>query len=210
MPDLVKQRLRSKFEAAVLDAGQKSMHATHGATKAAVIGAMTGTIVELGPGTGVNMRYYAPGVKVIAIEPNPTMHGRLRAKAIQHSVDLEIRTLHGEQIDVADDSVNGVVGTLLLCGVDDPHQVVNEVYRVLLPGGRYFFLEHIGAPHGTMTRRLQSVLLRPHRWAFNGCEINRDTEPVIRSHFANVEMNSVDIGAKGGHIRHFIIGTATK
>ena len=93
MPDLAKQRLRSKFEAAVLDAGQKSMHATHGPTKAAAIGSMTGTVVELGPGTGVNMRYYAPGVKVIGIEPNPTMHDRLRAKAAEHGVDLEIRAL---------------------------------------------------------------------------------------------------------------------
>jgi SAM-dependent methyltransferase len=210
VPDLAKQRLRSKFEAAVLDAGQKSMHATHGATKAAVIGSMTGTIVELGPGTGVNMRYYAPGVAVIGIEPNPTMHDRLRAKATANNVDLEIRTLRGEQIDVADESVDGVVGTLLLCGVDDPQQVVSEAFRVLRPGGRYFFLEHIGAPRNTMTHRLQSVLLRPHRWAFNGCEINRDTEPVIRNRFADVEVTSLDIGAKGGHVRHFIIGTATK
>jgi ubiquinone/menaquinone biosynthesis C-methylase UbiE len=171
---------------------------------------MTGTIVELGPGTGVNMRYYAPGVKVIGIEPNPSMHDRLRTKAAQHNVDLEIRTLHGEQIDVADESADGVVGTLLLCGVDDPHQVVSEAFRVLRPGGRYFFLEHIGAPHGTMTHRLQSVLFRPHRWAFNGCEINRDTEPVIRSRFSDVEVTAVDSGLKGGHVRHFIIGTASK
>ncbi len=63
---------------------------------------MAGTVVELGPGTGVNMRYYAPGVKVIAIEPNPVMHDPLRAKADEHGVDLEIRTLRGESIDVDD------------------------------------------------------------------------------------------------------------
>ena len=116
----------------------------------------------------------------------------------------------GEQLDVDDESADGVVGTLVLCGVDNPRQVVNEAFRVLRPGGRYFFLEHIGAPHGTATHRLQKVLLRPHRWTFNGCEINRDTEPVIRGRFDNVDVTSVDIGAKGGHVRHFIIGTATK
>ena len=211
MPDLARQRLRSKFEAAVLDAGAKTTHATHGAAKQAVIGAMRGTVVELGPGTGVNMRYYAPGVKVIAIEPNPVMHERLRAKADHHGVDLEIRTLRGEAIDVADESADGVVGTLLLCGVDDPVRVVAEAHRVLKGGGHYFFIEHVVAPHGSMTHRLQRVALRPHRWAFNGCEVTRDSESVLRAGgFSEVEVAPLDVGPKGAYIRHFIVGTATK
>ena len=211
MPDLAKAKLRSAFEAFVLDAGARSTHKAHGRMKADVISAMTGTVVELGPGTGVNMRYYGPGVHVIGIEPNPAMHDRLRAKAVEHNVDLEIRTLRGESIDVADGSADGVVGTLVLCGVDDPAKVVREVIRVLRPAGTYLFLEHVAAPSGTMTRRAQEVLLRPHRWMFNGCEVNRDTEATLRAGgFANVEMEHVDNGVKGGHVRHFIRGTARK
>jgi ubiquinone/menaquinone biosynthesis C-methylase UbiE len=211
MPDLAKQKLRSVFEAMVLDAGAKATHKTHGKLKTDVIGAMRGTIVELGPGTGVNMRYYSPGVHVIAIEPNPAMHDRLRAKAAEHDVDIEIRTLRGEAIDVADAFADGVVGTLLLCGVDDPSKVVSEAYRVLKPGGTYLFLEHVAAPSGTMTRRVQQALLRPHRWLFNGCEVNRDTERVLRAGgFTDISVEAIDIGAKGGHVRHFIRGTATK
>ena len=101
---------------------------------------MRGTVVELGPGTGVNMRYYAPGTRVIAIEPNPVMHPPLQSAADEHDVDLEIRQLDGASVDVADASVDGVVGTLLLCGVDDPAQVISEAHRLLKPGATYFFM----------------------------------------------------------------------
>lgn len=209
--ELTKHRVRSRIEAAVLDGGAKAQHAAHGAAKAAAIGAMHGTVVELGPGTGVNMRYYAPGVKVIGIEPNPHMHERLRAQADAHGVDLEIRTLRGESIDVADGEADGVVGTLVLCGVDNPSQVVGEVQRVLRPGGTYFFLEHVVAPEPGLTRRAQQVLLRPHRWMFNGCEVTRDTASVLRAAgFSTVEIEDIDVGPKGAYIRHLIIGTATR
>ncbi len=195
----------------MLDAGAGVTHKVHGRAKREAIGAMSGTIVELGPGTGANMRYYTPGVRVIGIEPNPAMHDRLRAKAAEHDVDLEIRTLRGESIDVEDEYADGVVATLVLCGVDDPRRVLSEVRRVLKPGGTFFFVEHVIAPEGTKTRVAQKVLVRPHRWLFNGCEINRDTASVIRAAgFANVELSEIDTGAKSGHVRHFISGTADK
>ena len=211
MPDLERQKLRSKFEARLLDAGAADTHKTFGERKAEAIGAMSGTVVELGAGTGVNMRYYAPATRVIAIEPNPVMHGPLRAKAEEHGVDLEIRTLRGESIDVDDESVDGVVGTLLLCGVDDPGRVVTEAHRVLKPGGTYFFIEHVVAPARSGTRRVQQVLKRPHRWMFNGCEIDRDTAALLRSGpFSSIEIDAVDLGSRAGWIRHQIVGTAVR
>lgn len=211
MPDLAKQRLRSKFEAALLDASAGSTHKTYGVRKAAAIGAMRGTVVELGPGTGVNMRYYAPGTSVIGIEPNPTMHDRLRGQADEHGVDLEIRTLRGESLDVADSTADGVVGTLLLCGVDDPAAVVQEVLRVLKPGGTFFFLEHVAAPPDSFVRRVQGVVRRPHRWLFNGCIVDRDTESVLRAGgFSALDLEALDEGASGLHVRHRIVGTAVK
>ena len=61
---------------------------------------MTGTVVEIGPGTGVNMRFYADDVRVVAVEPNRNMHGPLQGSAAEHDVDLEIRTVQGERIDL--------------------------------------------------------------------------------------------------------------
>jgi|TARA_R110002110_G_scaffold240922_1_gene457222 ubiquinone/menaquinone biosynthesis C-methylase UbiE len=211
MPDLTKQKWRSKIEARLLDSGAEDNHQIYGERKQEVIGAMSGTVVELGPGTGVNMRYYASGVKVIAIEPNPVMHDPLRAKADEHGVDLEIRTLRGESIDVEDASVDGVVGTLLLCGVDDPAQVVREAHRVLKPGGTYFFIEHVASPDGHRNRTVQKVLVRPHRWMFNGCEIMRDTASLLEAGpFESVEVTEVDRGRAALWVRHQIIGTAVK
>jgi SAM-dependent methyltransferase len=211
MPDLERQKWRSKFEAKMLEAGAADNHASYGERKAAVIGAMSGTVVELGPGTGVNMQYYAAGTKVIAIEPNPVMHEPLRSKADMHGVDLEIRTLRGESIDVDDASVDGVVGTLVLCGVDDPSSVVREAHRVLKPGATYFFIEHVVAPANTGTRRVQRLLKRPHRWTFNGCEVDRNTGSLLRSSpFSDIQIDEVDRGSKALWVRHQIVGTATK
>jgi ubiquinone/menaquinone biosynthesis C-methylase UbiE len=157
------------------------------------------------------MRYYAPGTKVIGIEPNPVMHQRLRQAARQFDVDLEIRTLRGEQLDVDDESADGVVATRVLCGVEDPATVVTEVHRVLRPGASYFFLEHVAAPRGTGTARAQRLLYRPHRWLFNGCEVNRDTAATITAAgFSDVQLDEVDEGALAAHVRHHIVGTATK
>ena len=195
----------------MLDAGSESADDPLAVRKRAVIGEMTGTIVELGPGTGANMRYYGDGVHVVAIEPNPHMHDRLRAAAERHGVDLEIRTVHGESVDVDDDSADAVVGTLLLCGVEDPTTVVAEAHRVLRPGGTYFFVEHVAAPEASATRRVQSVLRRPHRWLFNGCRTDQDTGAILRSGpFDEVTIDPIDRGAAAAYVRHQIVGTATK
>jgi ubiquinone/menaquinone biosynthesis C-methylase UbiE len=209
--DFARARRRSRFEAWLLDASAGQVHARHGRRKQAVIGAMTGTVVEIGPGTGVNMRYYADGVHVVAIEPNPTMHPKLRAQAERCDVDLEIRALRGEGIDVDDGRADAVVGTFVLCGVDDIHRVVAEVHRVLKPGGTFFFLEHVAAPSGTWTRRVQRLVKRAHRSLFNGCEVDRDTASVLRTAgFSAVELDEVDTGAAGLYARHQIVGTAVR
>lgn len=209
--DLEKQKWRSRFEAWLLDASADANHAVQGERKTAEIGSMSGTIVEFGPGTGVNMRYYARGVKVIAIEPNPVMHDRLLHHAAEHDVDVEIRALQGESIDVDDGEADGVVGTLLLCGVEDPAMVINEAHRVLKPGGRYFFTEHVSAPDSTWTRRVQRAVRRPHGWLFNGCRTDQDTATILReSSFETVEIDEVDRGLAGLYVRHGLIGTAVK
>jgi ubiquinone/menaquinone biosynthesis C-methylase UbiE len=209
MGDLADNRLRTRFEAWMLDTSADAAHEMYGAAKEAAIGAMRGTVVELGPGTGANMRYYAPGVHVIGLEPNPGMHAALREKARAHDVDLEIRTCRAEASGLPDASVDGAVGTLVLCGVDDPAEVLAEVRRILRPGATYFFLEHVVAPSGTTTHRAQRLLRRPHRWLFNGCVVDRDLGATIEAAgFASVDLECRDEGLAGLHVRHRIIGTA--
>lgn len=211
MIDFERQKWRSRVEAKLLDASAGSNHEVQGDRKTAEIGAMSGTVVEIGPGPGVNMRYYAPGVHVVAVEPNPAMHDLLRQRAAEHDVDLELRVLRGESLDVADEGADAVVATLLLCGVDDPRRVISEAHRVLKPGGRYFFTEHVRAPESTWTLRAQRLLRRPHGWMFNGCRTDQDTTALLRSGpFERVDIEEYDRGVAGLHVRHGLIGTATK
>ena len=146
-----------------------------------------GEVVEIGAGTGANFRYYTPGTRVIAVEPNVAMHAALRRRARSCGIELEIRPSGAEQIALDDGSAQAVVSTLVLCTVRDPERVLREVQRVLAPGGRYFFLEHVAARDGTVTRIAQRVVRRPWAWVFEGCSCERRLEQVIgRNGFTDV------------------------
>jgi SAM-dependent methyltransferase len=137
------------------------------------------TVVELGAGVGANLRYLPARTRLIAVEPNPAMHARLRAKAARAQIGLELHSTVGERLDLPDASVDAVISSLVLCTVPDPVGVVAEVHRVLRPGGHYAFLEHVAAPEGTTLRHLQRAVRRPWSWLFEGCSCERDLRTVI-------------------------------
>ena len=206
--DFSRARIRTRIEAAILRHSPE--HPAVEARKREVIGAMRGTVVELGPGPGTNMPYYADDVQLVAVEPNPGMHPHLREAAAAHDVDIDIRTIHGEDVAVEDHSADAVVGTLLLCGVDDPDQVLAQVRRILRPGGTYFFFEHVVGPPGSLLRGVQKVVKAPHRWFANGCEVDRDTATTLRrAGFADLDLAELDGGLGMGWTRAWILGTAT-
>lgn len=105
--------------------------------KAAAFADLPPTVVELGSGVGANLRYLPAEARLIAIEPNPHMHTRLRRAARSRAVDLEIRSVVTERIDLPDASADAVISSLVLCSVRDPQAVLAEVRRILRPGGRF-------------------------------------------------------------------------
>ncbi|CAM3201819.1 Ubiquinone/menaquinone biosynthesis C-methylase UbiE [Prescottella defluvii] len=149
--------------------------------KRSLFGDLPRTVVELGPGVGANLRYLRPGTRLIAVEPNPAMHDRLRARAARARVDLDLHSVGAERLDLPDASVDAVISSLVLCTVTDPAAVLAEVHRVLRPGGRYAFLEHVAAPDGSPLRRLQRAARRPWRWTFEGCSCERDLQAVVEA-----------------------------
>ncbi|MCJ8501868.1 class I SAM-dependent methyltransferase [Desulfatitalea alkaliphila] len=187
------------------------MDRIYGARKRAVYGGLPGTVVEIGAGAGANFRYYAPGTRVIAIEPNRAMHPYLWAAARRRGIDLEIRSIPGEASDLPDNSVAAVVGTLVLCTVADPQQVVARIQRMLAPGGRYIFLEHVAALPGTPLRGLQEWMQRGWRWCFDGCHLNRDTQHIIQAAgFARVDMDCFVMRSRWMPFAPHIFGVAEK
>ena len=158
----------------VLDGYQ---HRMFGRRKRALFADLPDRVVEIGPGTGANLRYYRPGTTVVAVEPNRHMHGPLAATAHRRGVDLAVRAAGAEDTGLPDAGVDAVVCTLVLCTVPDPAAAIAEIRRILRPGGRLLFLEHVHATgfHGLVQR----VVERPWRWFFEGCEVRRDTEAVL-------------------------------
>lgn len=147
------------------------------------------TIIEIGPGTGVNLPYYPRTIRWIGIDPNPELNAAIKAR-IQR-LKMNARCIQGtaETIPLPDNSVDYVVSTLVLCSVNDPTRVLKEIKRVLKKGGAFFFIEHVADSKGTWRRWLQD--LAPHtpwKCISDGCHPNRDTGTSIRRRFKKTEL----------------------
>lgn len=141
-----------------------------------LLGGLTGTLVEIGPGTGSNLRYLPRNLRIVGVEPNPFMHGYFleEARAENRSVDLVQGV--AESLPFPDGSVDAVLSTLVLCSVGKVDRVLGEVLRVLKPGGKFLFVEHVAAREGTWLRRVQGFIRPAWRRIGDGCEPDRTTE----------------------------------
>lgn len=180
------------------------------ARKQRVFADLPDTVVELGSGVGANLRYLRPGSTLIAVEPNRAMHARLRAAARRRGVRLEVRAVAGERIDLPDASADFVLSSLVLCTVSDPARVLAEVRRILRPGGRYAFTEHVLASDSRALRTVQRMVRRPWAWCFEGCSCERDLAARIENAgFADVDIETYRIRSPFLPINSQIAGIAT-
>ncbi|WP_251960942.1 class I SAM-dependent methyltransferase [Nostoc commune] len=143
--------------------------------KRALFAELHGNVLEIGPGTGPNLSYYPSDIHWIGIEPNIFMHPYLEREAEQIALDIDLRFGTAEHLEVEDNSMDAVVSTLVLCSVDNLAAALQEVIRVLKPGGRFFFLEHVAAPQGTMLRLIQHVIRPLWKTLGDGCHPDRET-----------------------------------
>jgi SAM-dependent methyltransferase len=186
--------VRAWANAKFFDSMDWYLHRRLGARKKVLFADLPQMVVELGSGAGASMRYLAPGSRLLAIEPNPHAHDALRRKAARYGIDLEIRGASAESTGLASASVDAVICTLVLCTVEDQAAALAEVHRILRPGGRFVFIEHVGSGPGPI-RALQRLLRRPWRYAFDGCCLDRDTAATIASTgFADVQIERDRLG----------------
>ena len=148
--------------------------------KRLLLGELTGTVLEIGPGAGPNLRYYRPDVRWIGVEPNPYLREHLRKEAARLGRAIELGDGTAERLDAQDASADAVVSTLVLCSVPDPAATLKEVRRVLKPGGRLVFIEHVAAEPGTLLFKWQRRLRRPWQFIADGCRPDQDTVGLIR------------------------------
>jgi len=157
--------------------------------KRSMFAGVSGTVIEIGPGTGANLAYLPRGCRWIGIEPNRYMHEPLSRRAAQAGIEAEFRVGSAERIELPDEVADVAVSTLVLCSVRDPARTLAEIRRVLRPGGRFLFIEHvIGKSRGL---RIAQWFMRPAWYAFgDGCRTNRDIGRAIRE--AGFESASIE------------------
>jgi SAM-dependent methyltransferase len=168
-----------------------------------------GETLELGAGTGLNLSHYPPEVtRLVVTEPGEHMARRLREHTARSAVPLEVVEAPAERLPFPDDSFDTVVATLVLCTIPDPVAALSEVSRVLRPGGRLLFLEHVRS-HDPGRARWQDRVAPAWRVFADGCHCNRDTLGTIKASALSVEDVEDDRLPKAPAIvERMIIGSA--
>jgi ubiquinone/menaquinone biosynthesis C-methylase UbiE len=136
-----------------------------------------GAVLEIGGGTGANLAHYRSVDRVTIAEPDPFMRKRIGPKLENARVPVEVSEAGAEALPFPDGSFDTVVSTFVLCTVPDQEAALDEVRRVLRPGGRLLFIEHVRAA-GSMAR-WQDRLEPLWRRLLGGCHPNRDTVAAI-------------------------------
>jgi ubiquinone/menaquinone biosynthesis C-methylase UbiE len=172
----------------------------------------TGRVLEIGGGTGVNLAHYGPAVtELVMCEPAPQMARRLQKKAAARG-DRPVRISGDTAEDIHEprESFDVAVSTLVLCTVTDQRRALSELHRVLRPGGRLLFLEHVRADDPALAR-WQDRLNFLNRAIAQGCNCNRDTLTAIQAAgFEVTALERAQMKKAPPVVRPLIVGTAIR
>jgi ubiquinone/menaquinone biosynthesis C-methylase UbiE len=189
----------------------KSEKDCFGAHRQALLTAATGDVLEIGGGTGANLTFYNGAVRTLTItEPEKPMARRLEKHIRQAKPDAKLMRAPAEDLPFNDASFDVVVSTLVLCTVNDQPRALRELRRVLRPGGKLLFMEHVRSDDENVAR-WQDRLLPLNVRLMHGCHCNRPTLDGIRA--AGFEVTQVKhdtITHAPPFIRPLIIGIAER
>lgn len=148
----------------------------------------SGDVFEIGCGGGINQQFYNSGAidSYSGIDPGGKLLEYARAAAAEKGWDADIRKGFGEEIPFEDDRFDTVVCTFTMCSVQDQERVVNEMRRILKPGGKLLFLEHGRAPDPAVVqwqKRIEPVW-KP---VAGGCHLTRPITAAVRAGGFEVE-----------------------
>jgi ubiquinone/menaquinone biosynthesis C-methylase UbiE len=167
-----------------------------------------GDILEIGAGTGKNLPFYGAAERVIALEPDPAMRARARQTARDVRIPVEVVEGDAMALPFPDASFDTVVFSLVLCTVPDLEQALTEAHRVLRPGGKLRFYEHVRAADPRVAR-WQDRLERPWGWVGRDCHPNRDTtSAVAAAGFIVLSLEEFDFPVMPVIVRPHVIGIA--
>jgi len=202
--------LRSRFFAATYDRQMAKVEkAGLCAQRETVLTDATGRVLEIGAGTGGNLPFYGPAVESLTLtEPEIPMLRRLERRVREDAPSAIVLRAPAEDLPFEDGSFDTVVSTLVLCGVDDQPRALRELRRVLRPGGRLLFIEHVRSGDPKLSRK-QDRMNSINRFMV-GCECNRPTLSTIEAGGFKVEKIEHTTAKKiPKWLSPFIFGSAT-
>ena len=202
---------KAKMLAKVTASDERTMREALHEDKVRLLSGLRGTILEIGPGTGPNLPYYRDDAHVIGLEPNAYVQPELHEKADRFAGTFELKVGSAEAIDLPDGSVDAVVSTMVLCSVDDVAAVLSEVRRVLVPGGRFVFIEHVLAPGSVALRALQYAAAPFWHTCGDGCcPVRRTWQDIEAAGFSHVAYEHRRYAFPIPVSATCIVGTATR
>jgi ubiquinone/menaquinone biosynthesis C-methylase UbiE len=168
-----------------------------------------GHVIEVGAGTGANLPFYGGAVeKVTMAEPEAPMAHRLARRIREQGRDVDLVQAPAEQLPFPDGQFDTAVSTLVLCTVADQARALRELRRVLKPGGRLLFIEHVRSDEPGLAA-WQDRLNRLNRIVAHGCNCNRATVEAIRD--AGLTISSLHRGQlikAPPFVRPLVVGAA--
>jgi len=184
------------------------------ALRAQAVGDAAGRTLEIGAGNGYNLPHYTSAVtELVVTEPSPHMLKLLRQQLTAGPPSVgrwELVRTGAEELPFADDSFDTVTGGYVHCTIPDPAAALAEIARVLKPGGRYLFIEHVRAT-GPVLGRVQDLIEPVHVYVAAGCHPDRRTEQVLRNSARSVEhLEHARLPRSSPSVRPLILGSARK
>ena len=174
------------------------------ARRGELLASARGRVLELGAGTGLNLRHYPDDVDLVVSEPDPGMRARLKRRAGR---DVTVVDAGAESLPFPDDSFDTVVSTLVLCTVAAPDVALAEVRRVLASGGRLLLIEHVRAEAPRLARRQDRFAGLWHACAM-GCRCNQPTVELLERAGLSLELAPSRWRGMPSVVRPLVVGTA--
>ena len=192
----------------LLELSMSSESMTHYRQK--LLSDVSGDVLEIGFGTGLNLPYYPDAVtSLTTVDPNAGMDAIAQKRIAESPIPVSTQTISGEQLPMPDDRFDNVVCTWTLCSIPNVEQALREAYRVLKPGGRFFFIEH-GLSDERGIQRLQNWITPVQKIVADGCHLNRQIDKLVGSIFDQVESEEFYADDLPKIMGYFYRGVATK
>lgn len=185
--------LRNRVHAFLLSRFAPRFNRMSAEVKARLLGQAEGDVLEIGAGTGANFSYFPPGIRWTGCDPNPAGRGYSERAAALAGIPASWHSAGAEQLPFDAGRFDAIVATLTLCSVQSPERALDEIHRVLRPGGVFLFLEHVAAePSSPLLRRQKCWAPTFHFLA--GCRPDQDTAALVaRAGFSELQIERLTL-----------------